>query len=226
MARPTKDADLNGLTAPHVHRSPPRNREIRECFSQSARAAIGDIEPGCEIFGFTKGQFSLMDVIVALLEQTGPASVTLSTWTAGNVDVGHAYNLLENRTLTDMRWIIDRSFPARQPMYYATLLKRFGPESVRITRTHAKFALIENDTWNIALRSSMNLNRNIRFENFEISDDPALAGYLRTVTDEIFSTPSLGRVPTNKEVDEAFQALSVKGPPADDLTAQLTALRN
>jgi hypothetical protein len=188
---------------------------VRECFCGRAFQAIGTLTPGCEIFGFTKGQFSLMDLIIAILEQTGPASVDISTWTAGDADIRHCYQFVESGKIVSARWVVDRSFPTRQPDYFKALCKRFSPESIRITRTHAKFCLIRNDEWDIALRSSMNLNKNPRFENFEISDDAALAGYFSRVVDEIFSDLRCGREPSGSEVEGVFQGLEVQGESYD-----------
>lgn len=198
-----------------VHKRASRKRTIRECLSGNARQAIGDITPGCEIFGFTKGQFSMMDLIIAILEQTGPATVDLSTWTAANADIRHCYQMLESGKVTASRWVVDVPFPNRQREYFAALVERFGPESIRLTRTHAKFVLIRNDRWNICVRSSMNLNKNPRFENFEISDDPDMAAFFGEIVDEIFESPEVGERPSTPEIDATFKSMEFRGESYD-----------
>lgn len=205
------EISCTNLKSPHCHHGRERDREIRECFCGKATQAIGEITPGCEIFGFTKGQFSLMDLIIAILEQAGPAQVDISTWTAGDADIRHCYQFVESGKITSARWVVDRSFPTRQPEYFEALCRRFQPESVRITRTHAKFCLIRNEEWDIVLRSSMNLNKNPRFENFEISDDPELADYFASVVNEIFDSVRCGREPSGSEVHHGFQSIEVMG---------------
>ena len=54
---------------------------------QSAGLAIGSLTKGCEIFGLTKGNFSLISILEHCLEQTGLADVVVSTWTAAAVDI-------------------------------------------------------------------------------------------------------------------------------------------
>ena len=76
------EKSCSNLNAPACYRGRDRDRDLRECFCGTAFEAIGPLEPGCEIFGFTKGQFSLMDLITAILSQTGPASVDISTCTS------------------------------------------------------------------------------------------------------------------------------------------------
>jgi hypothetical protein len=206
-----KNASCSNLKSPSCYRGRTRDRELRECFCGTARQAIGDLSPGCEIFGFTKGQFSLIDIITACLSQTGPAHVDISTWTAANADIRHAQQFVESGKILSTRWVVDRSFPSRQPEYFADLVRRFGADSIRITKTHAKFCTISNENWSIVIRTSMNLNRNPRFENFEISDDPDFQAYFKMIVDEIFSSPDVGELPTNREVDQTFESFEVLG---------------
>ena len=167
-----------------------KNRQLRHLVQgESCRMSIGDLVPGCEIFGLTKGQFSLINVIEECLVQTGPASVDISTWTAAHAEIKAAFAFLDNGLIRDLRFLVDTSFPNRQPEYCKTLLETFGEGSVRATRTHAKFVLIRNDDWNLVIRSSMNLNENRRIEVFEISDDLGMADYLSGVIEDFFSEP-------------------------------------
>ena len=166
-------------------------RQIRRLTGgQNAHAAIGTLEPGCEIFGFSKGQFSKINLLTALLEQTGPANVTVCTWSALHGHIDDVHVLLKNQAILSMRWLIDFSFLSRRPDYIANLRHRFADDCIRVTSCHAKFMIIRNERWNLAIRTSMNLTDNPRFENFEISDDPGLADFLDRMVDEVFETPN------------------------------------
>jgi len=59
-------------------------RDIRMARASTAREAIGHIEKQTDKFILTFGQFSLIDALVVLLDQTGPATVDISTWTAAD----------------------------------------------------------------------------------------------------------------------------------------------
>jgi hypothetical protein len=162
-------------------------RIIRRALTQaSAAEAIGPITAGIELYGLTAGQFSLIDLIEHCLSFTGPCSAVISTWTAANTDIGFAYKLMSCGLLSSLRFLVDFSFPSRQPAYCAALREVFGDHCIRISKNHAKFVLLRNDSWNIVVRTSMNLNENRRLENFEISDDERLADFLEAVIDEIF----------------------------------------
>lgn len=152
----------------------------------NASDAVGKIFRDCEIFGFSKGQFSLIDLIEELLAQTGPADVTISTWTAASREIDCAYRLLAGGSIKHLRFLVDFSFQSRQPEYCNALRARFGDDSIRVTRTHAKFVIIRNDEWNLVVRTSMNLNQNPRLENFEVSDSSGMADFVEGMVDNIF----------------------------------------
>jgi hypothetical protein len=171
---------------------PVEDRRIIATYTDNAHQALGKIYRGMELYGLTKGQFSMINLIIAILDQTGPADVSLATWTAAQREIDESERLLKSGLIRSLRFLVDRSFPARQPSYCARLRHHFGDDVIRVTSTHAKFVLARNADWNIVLRTSMNLNKNDRLENFEVSDDPAMADFLQAVVDEIFTTQQPG----------------------------------
>ena len=165
-------------------------RELRRAMSAGrVRDVIGRIEPGCEIFGLTKGDYSLIDIIEHVLEEIGRSDVVVSTWTAAAADVKRAHDLLTDKRVASLRFLVDRSFPSRQPEYCAGLVRAFGKDTIRMTRSHCKFVLLDSGDLKVVIRTSMNLNENRRVENFEISEDPAFHGFLMELVDEIFQEP-------------------------------------
>lgn len=184
-------------------------RELRELRrKQSARQAIAGFDRSVEIYGFTKGQFSLLDLMVALLEITGPARVSLSTWTAARHEIQALDRLVRAGSLLSMRWLIDFSFSRRDPEAAHQIRQTFGLESVRVAQNHAKFALFEADGWEIVLRTSMNLNMNPRFEDFTLAHDPELAGFVRAILDDIWTRQARRLADaTSQEQRRHFQAL-------------------
>lgn len=163
-------------------------RTVRRTINASSAAeAVGPITHGCEIYGLSKGQFSLIELVEHVLNSTGPADVVISTWTAAGADLAHTQTFLTDGRLRTCRWLVDYSFPSRQPAYCADLRARFGDDAIRATANHAKFVLATNDTWHITLRTSMNLNLNRRLESYEISDDADLAACLHELVAEAFN---------------------------------------
>jgi hypothetical protein len=172
-----------------VVKRPIPKREIMDLRRiECAAAAVATLErDGCELFGLTKGQFSLTDMIEAILEKTGPADLSISTWTAANSDVSRMLELLRSGAIRSCRWLVDMTFMRRCPSLAAEIRAKFGADAIRVTRTHAKFCTITNDGWQVALRSSMNLNQNPRMESFQVGHDPELCNFLSGVMDEIWA---------------------------------------
>jgi hypothetical protein len=210
------------VTAPKAITTPAKRR-IRMARHASAREAIGEIEKGTDTFILTYGQFSLIDALCAILAQTGPADVTISTWTAANAHLERSAELMESAAIRTLRLIVDRSFEARQPEYAHHMRQLFGPESVRAIKTHAKFMLIRNERWNVVVRTSMNLNGNPRLENIEISEDHELAEFFQAVSDEVFAEVAPGEnlegIPGMHGIQETipFRPLFAKPIPQESL---------
>ena len=175
-------------------RSPVVRKMVRGFNKETAARSIGDISHGMECFGFTKGQFSKIDIIEHCLETTGPADVSIITWSASTGDIQRAHAFLENKLVKSIRFLVDFSFKARKPLFLAELVETFGQDAVRLTVVHAKSVLIRNADWNIVVRTSMNLNYNPRFENFEISESKLFADFIQKIFDEIWSDSTLGEI--------------------------------
>jgi hypothetical protein len=182
------------VTAAQVTARATRARETRVIRTANARTALAGLDHATELYVLTFGQFSLLDAITAVLDLTGPADVTISTWTAAAADLTRAEEFLKDGRIRSLRFLVDRSFLTRQPAYARQLVRMFGDDAIRTTRTHAKFATIRNGTWDIAVRTSMNMNENPRLEHLEVGHDPVLTGFLTGIVDEIWASepPGLG----------------------------------
>jgi len=146
---------------------------------EGVEAYIGDLSKNTEIFGITKGQFSIIDIIEYVLNHTGKANVMIATWTAAQADIKKAFEFLQSDKIQDIKFIVDRGFVNRQKEYCNELIEKFGDDSIRFLRIHAKFIVIQNDEYNFVIRTSMNLNENKRFENFEITEDLEFCEYFK-----------------------------------------------
>jgi len=169
-----------------------------------ARAAVFGLESGSRIIGLTKGQFSMLDLVVAILRITGPADVVISTWTTGMRDVETVRYMREIGKIEDFRFLTDRSLLARHPDYIEGMIDAFGSERIWCTRTHAKFAMIHSDEWSIVCRGSMNLNRNTRFEQFDIDTDPAIYAFYSEHVNDVCSSQQSGVLRSTSDVDASF----------------------
>ena len=147
---------------------------------------------GMEVFGFNKGQFSAIDLMDAILTFSGPAHVTIGTWTAAHADVKRAEQFIRTGRAVGMTWMVDRSFQTRQPQYCALLRETFGDDCIRVSSSHAKFMLISAGDWRVVVQMSMNLNQNARVESFWVADDADLYDAYNGIVQEIFAAQQPG----------------------------------
>lgn len=204
-----------------IRRENKPKRTVRRTFNAaSAAESVGPILRGIEIYGISKGQFSLIELIEHCLAATGPADLTISTWSAANADLAHTQGFLMDGRVRSCRWLVDFSFPSRQPAYCRQLRERFGDANIVCTANHAKFVLIRNAEWNLTIRTSMNLNLNRRLESFEVSDDPELAAWLQEIVEmtyrdgspiaEAVAAPAAAQASVNRiggRVNDGFKTL-------------------
>jgi hypothetical protein len=224
------------MMAPELtHRLPPRRPRLIQSALETAREAIGELTPGCRLIGLTKGQFSLIDLIRAVLEQTGPSDLTISTWSTGIRDADSIQWLRETGSVRNCQLLLDYSFPQMRAGRgnAVAVVEAFGAARVRVARNHAKFALLRNEAWDVVIRSSMNLNRNPRLEQYDLDEDRELAEWFAAVVEQLFQDTPEGLQPTMREVNGAFRdalggglsgAYLLPDPVEEDQSASLQAL--
>lgn len=150
-----------------------------------ARDVLEGAGRGCSVVALIDGSASMMELVQAAAEITGPARLTLGTWTMGRPEAETVARMLMSGELMSARLIVDRSFRQFRD-YYAALVEAVGVDRVVEARSHAKFATIRNDRWNMAIRGSMNANRNTRWEQVDIDDDPVIADLFDKHADTLF----------------------------------------
>lgn len=183
------------VKVPKVRR---RNRMLR---TNSARIALGPFlddvqrEPDASWFDFwrTTGDFSLLDLVLVLLDTAGPSEVTVETWSAGLYDMEVLNRFVSSEQITSFRLILDVSFRnnkgnrATDGTGYAAVLEDvFGLDAIRTTRTHCKNVVVRGGAHDFAVLSSANLNENKRAEWFVVTNDPGLVAFTSRVADELF----------------------------------------
>lgn len=162
-----------------------RRTTSRESF-QSAAECIGPAVAGMSLFALTRGQWSMIDAVLHVLDCVGPSKVSLWTWTVAEYEVQVLTRLRLDHRITDGRLVIDYGARNKNAGIIAEWKSTFGRESVRYVRNHAKLARIESaDGLCFLLRGSMNLNFNPRFEQFDITEGGADFDLVTEIEDEL-----------------------------------------
>ena len=161
--------------------------------------------PKCQVYGFTDGKFSLIDVIYAVLKKIGNSDIVICTWSAGIKDSHNIKWMLETNMINTIKIITDMSFPSRKKNYSVAIDELFGTENIRMARVHAKFVLLKNEHWNIVINTSMNLNANKTVENFQIIDDVVLYDFMNQYCNVHFENQLAGFVVPFAQIQKSYK---------------------
>lgn len=175
--------DSGGRGVAHVR--PVKKMSGRFSKAASARETIAGFDHGMDIAGLTYGHFSFLDLIEATLEITGPADVVVGCWAAGFYDIKAVKAMVDEGRIRQVRFVLDSS-SKRGQAEIQDVVGIFGEHALRTTRSHAKYALITNAEWSVCITTSMNLNKNPRCEQFDMTDDPARTELFMGFTDALF----------------------------------------
>lgn len=118
-----------------------RRKRAVESF-KTAADCLGKIEPGLAIFAMTRGQFSMIDAVLHVLDELGPSTVTLWTWTIAEYEIERLNALRDSKHVQNATLMIDRSAQGRNAGPIAEWRSRFGQKSVRLVSNHAKIAAL------------------------------------------------------------------------------------
>lgn len=177
-----------------------RRKSAVESFGCAA-LAIGQVEAGMSLFCITRGQWSMIDAVLHVLDQVGPATVSLWTWTVAEYEVQVLSRLRQDRRVTGGRLVIDAGARTKNAGIIAEWKSSFGDGSVRYVTNHSKIARIESASGlKLLLRGSMNLNFNPRFEQFDITEGGPDFDLVESIEAEL---PVLGDKCTGAEVWKA-----------------------
>jgi len=166
----------------------PRPVEARE---RADRLAAAHVRRGCRFFGLTAG-YDLPTMVASFLAVTGPARVSISTAYLGP-EAGAWLAPLPGARVCFGRAFVKLDHKGKGAR---AALDTWGAERIRIAMVHAKIVTIRNEEWGLTVRGSANMCRNLHAEQYDITDDPAVADQADAMLDYFFrETPEGLHVP-------------------------------
>lgn len=177
-----------------------RRRELAAESFRFVGETLGPVALGMSVFAITRGQFSMIDVVQYLVRSIEVADISVWTWTVADYEIEAVGGLMANGQIRSARLIVDYSASQRNRALLAEWRERFGGESVRVCRTHAKISRVWNESWHFLARGSMNLNWNPRFEQLDVTEGGDDFGLVERIEAEM---PVLGPEPSAVEAANA-----------------------
>lgn len=167
--------------------------------TETAAEVIGRLEPGVRVTGLTAGQFSAIDALEHMVDELGPsAGVRVSTWTTGLYDVHRASKIRLEGRIASVRMLLDRGTFEKSPQYAGPLIEALGVDAFRCLSVHAKVICVSGQRGRAVMRSSMNLNKNLRTEQFDVDVCAEVADFYEGWFDALWEES--GRSQSNREI--------------------------
>jgi len=174
----------SGMT--ESRKSSPAGRRTRAVESfRTAAECIGPVGPGMSVFAVTRGQFSMLDAVLHVLDGVGPARLSIWTWTIADYEIQAFTALAKDDRIRGGRLVIDGGARGKNAPLISDWQRTFGPDSVRYVLNHAKIATIEGGGLRVLLRGSMNLNFNPRFEQLDVTEGGEDFDLVRRIEEEL-----------------------------------------
>ena len=129
----------------------------------SQPSALGKIHMGQDKHFYSNGSFNLVQLVLYLLKQTGPAHVFISSYSIAEDSLATLKKLQDKGDIWDIAFLIDNRVRTISPKPFDFLVTAF-PDRYRCCALHAKVALIWNDNWHLSVVGSQNATHNPKLE--------------------------------------------------------------
>lgn len=136
-----------------------------------------------------KGRWAVHEVLPILLDWCGPAIVRVATFNISEDSLRPMFFLKDEGKIKDLSLLLDMN--VKRHKLDILLFAANIADSVRISSTHMKVLLVENDLFRGGLVGSANMNNNPRYEAGVAFSDTKMFDYYRDCFDEIFKNDSL-----------------------------------
>ena len=165
-----------------------------ESFKNCKEDLLPHLEKDCSIFGITRGQYSLLDIVVTIIEKYGDADLSIWTWAIADYEIDAIFSLIDNGLVKSAKLCIDYSTARKHvamgekntsELVIRKWIEKFGSRSVKTVKTHAKISAIKCGDLHFVVRGSMNLNYNPRFEQFDLTEGKEIYDFVTGVENEI-----------------------------------------
>lgn len=150
----------------------------------SSPSGMGQLKQNSVKHYYSTGAFNLIQLVLYLLKETGPAHVFLATYSISDRSITALKRHQEAGDILSIRFLLDNRVRSISPKPFDHLITSF-PECVRCRAIHAKVALIYNEQWQVSVVGSQNATHNPKLERGIIHTQPAVFNFdFKILSDE------------------------------------------
>jgi len=136
-------------------------REVM-CNSLGLKEVISLVQQKINVYWVSDGNWSMHQMLMALLDITGPAEVHISSYAMSETPARYLVQLKEAGLISKLYCVIDNRVDTRTAGTYQVIMSI--ADDYALIDTHAKVTVIMNDDWKIAVIGSANYTENKRYE--------------------------------------------------------------
>jgi hypothetical protein len=167
-----KEAKTFGPTAMHLSA---KSKHLIGTSLKTLRSTIGDLKENEVISFATAGKWSMHDLLMYVLDTTGPSVVYMTTWTIAEESMRIVLELIEQGLITELHAVLDYRIEKRKPEAFQ--LAKNLISRIKLTKCHAKTLVIRNEKLSVTIIGSSNFSKNPRIEAGVIFTDTATADF-------------------------------------------------
>jgi hypothetical protein len=137
--------------------------------------AIHNMEQDTHYHFCTAGSWSLHDMIALVCEKIGSSRLYLTTWTITEEPMRVLFKLINDGYISELNCLFDYRIEKRKAEAFQ--LAKVTSSNIKLTKIHAKAAVLINDEWAVSIVGSANLTKNPRIEAGMISTNRGVAEF-------------------------------------------------
>jgi hypothetical protein len=120
------------------------------------------VKQGQNVIWVSDGLWSMHQLLMSMLDVTGPAIVHISSYAMGETPVRYIVQLKEAGLITELYCVLDNRVDTRSAGSLQVIMSISDEYS--LIDTHAKVTVVQNDHWNLTVVGSANYTENKRYE--------------------------------------------------------------
>jgi hypothetical protein len=152
--------------------------------SNKVHDVLGMVDHGCCVHWVSDGEWSIHDLLLGLLQITGPADVWLSSYAFSEYPARLIADLKDRKIIRSLFCLIDSRIDKRSAS--ALTLVTNCADKLKLVNTHAKVTVIENAAFMFCIIGSANYTTNKRYEAGMIISDAVVSSFHKKwISDEL-----------------------------------------
>lgn len=184
----------------------------------TAAKVVQDAVATGSCFAVTDARWGRAEVLVEMLRATGPARVTLASWTIGKVQADLLHRLVVDGSIVELRILMDPSHRAKCDGRLAKV--QTLKAQIVWAKSHSKFTAVRGATLALSEHGLMNFNRAVRGENIDVSADPARVETMEASWEAAWAAQGGSCAPDSADPVAAMKAMTRQptAAPGEDAT--------